>query len=255
MSHHFTGSGRVINFGGIPILDRKAEPPARKPPPESPFILGLDLGQTSDPTALAIIEREPLADKSGAPAKDARGCGLFRHDVVHLERFPLRTSYPEIVAAVKRLAERPELAPPSDHEASRPRLAIDATGVGRAVVDMFLGAGLPTRNVPITITSGEGFRSGSWNNTGVTAWWVAKRELVGAIHAGSQTGRLRTVPTLALAKILETEMRDFKVTITANAHETYNARGDGKHDDILLAVALALWVAENVRPRFSIMFG
>jgi hypothetical protein len=80
-------------------------------------LVGLDLGQASDFTALAVLERRDVAD---GPA--SYGCR-------HLERFHLGTPYPTIVSAVAKMFDSPALlgAP----------LVVDGTGVGRAVVDMF----------------------------------------------------------------------------------------------------------------------
>ena len=81
------------------------------------FILGLDLGQASDPTALAIVERieGPSVEES-------------RLAVRYLKRWPLKTPYPQIVSDVADLVKQPPL--------SRPVLVVDETGVGRAVVDV-----------------------------------------------------------------------------------------------------------------------
>jgi hypothetical protein len=60
------------------------------------YVLGLDLGQTQDFTALAVLERQPLS--AGAAATANRDFALR-----HLRRFPLGTAYTEIVSAVTTL--------------------------------------------------------------------------------------------------------------------------------------------------------
>ncbi len=116
-----------------------------------PFLVGLDLGQSHDPTALVVLEKEPVLDAEGKATRDGRGHELSAYNVVHLERYTLGLSYPEMVEKVAELLRRPAM-----QKAGQPRLAIDATGVGRVVVDQFLGAKLAARVVPITITSGAG---------------------------------------------------------------------------------------------------
>jgi hypothetical protein len=207
------------------------------------FILGLDLGQAQDPTALAILKRSPLRAAEGRPARDALGREQHRSVCVHLERWQLGTSYPAIVEKIKTLTSRPELRTGKE----RPRLAIDATGVGRAVVDVFLAAGLPVQAVPITITPGEGYRKDRWGPGCSLAYWVAKKELVGTIQAGLQTEALKVVPDLGLAETLKAELLNFQVKVTAAANETFNAR-EGAHDDLVLAVALAAWLGEHPLP-------
>jgi hypothetical protein len=56
------------------------------------YILGLDLGQTKDFTALAILEQTGMADSSGFPRPE--------YALRHLRRFPLGTPNTEIMPAV-----------------------------------------------------------------------------------------------------------------------------------------------------------
>ena len=70
-----------------------------------------------------------------------------RLSIRHLERLPLGLDYPAMVDRVSDLVSRPELS----HCTT---LIVDATGVGRPVVDMLRGARLPCRLMPVTITGG-----------------------------------------------------------------------------------------------------
>jgi hypothetical protein len=65
----------------------------------------------------------------------------------YLERVPLGTPYPDIVERVRRTTRAPELA-------GRRHVAVDATGVGRPVVDMLRNAGLGATTLPAIITGG-----------------------------------------------------------------------------------------------------
>lgn len=206
------------------------------------FLIGLDLGQSMDPTALAILDRGSILDDAGNPVRDGRGLAISAYGVLHLERYPLNSAYPVLVEVVKELVSRPAV-----QSRGRPRLAIDATGVGRAVVDQFLGAKMPAEIVPITITSGAGVTRDLWNKTGPICYRVAKLDLVAAVRIGLDAGRLRIAPTLALARTLVSELQTYQVKITHAAHETFNAR-EGAHDDLVLAVALAAWLGENAPP-------
>src|SRR5437762_13335807 len=69
-----------------------------------------------------------------------------------------------MVEHVRRLVTRPELV--------RPTLVVDATGVGRPVVDLLRRAGLPCRLMPVTITAGDKETSDSGT------WRVPKRDLI-----------------------------------------------------------------------------
>ena len=59
-----------------------------------------------------------------------------------------------------------------------------------------------------------------------------------------QSGRLRIGATLPYAATLQKELRDFRVKISKAANETYDAR-EGAHDDLVLSLAVALFVAEH----------
>src|SRR5262245_32263990 len=101
------------------------------------YYFGLDLGQANDYTALAIAERIP----GGGEKKPD-------YQLRHIQRFKLNTPYPQIVETIKGLTERPEF----QREAV---LAVDATGVGAPVVDMFKAAKLPCDLYAIHIHGGD----------------------------------------------------------------------------------------------------
>jgi hypothetical protein len=106
------------------------------------YVIGLDLGQANDPSAVAIIEH----------TYHARGPS---YRVRALHRYRLGTSY---TAIVDDLTTRMLTAP----LARASMLAIDATGVGRPVVDLFKdNRGL--RDVyAITITAGTAVSGGGY---------------------------------------------------------------------------------------------
>ena len=187
------------------------------------YIVGLDLGQAQDYTALAIIE----ASDEEQPTMHLR----------HLQRYPLGTPYPTIVAGVDALMAREELG--ADAE-----LVVDATGVGAAVVDMLYAAGLYF--TPVIITGGDVVHRD--RNT----YRVPKRDLVAAVQTLLQTQRLRFAADMPLVDVLTTELVNFRYKITDAGNDTYGGR-EGTHDDLVLAVALACWKANSTGPllRFA----
>jgi hypothetical protein len=196
------------------------------------YVVGVDLGQAQDFTAIAILERriEPVATH---PARLEA-----RYDLRHLERPALGTRYPAIVAHVLGLLSRPPL-----HRGVP--LVVDKTGVGAAVVDMFTDAGVKPRAV--TITGGDEPNTEDRYNLK-----VPKRDLAGVLVALFQTGRLRIAESLELAPALTTELVNFKVKVNlATGHDSYEAWRESVHDDLVLAVALACWHAEAFPPHFG----
>jgi hypothetical protein len=76
----------------------------------SEFTIGVDLGQSFDPTAIAVVRK--LRQRVGDP--------IFQ--VGHLQRLPLQTPYPGVVSHVRGMLTR--LPEGTD-------LVLDYTGVGR----------------------------------------------------------------------------------------------------------------------------
>lgn len=61
-----------------------------------------------------------------------------------------------------------------------------------------------------------------------------------------QAKRLRIAQALRLSHGLAKELSDFRVKIDPRtAHDTYGAWRDGQHDDLVLALAIAGWTAEQ----------
>jgi hypothetical protein len=145
--------------------------------------------------------------------------------VGHLERVPLGTLYPAIVAHVGRLLTKLP---------GRAELVIDFTGVGRPIFDMFVYSGIYPTGVVITGGNTE-------TRDGMTCY-VPKLTLVSRLQALLQAGRLKIQRELDEAETLVGELRDFRVEFTAAGHLTFNARC-GKHDDLVLALAIAVWRA------------
>jgi hypothetical protein len=119
----------------------------------------------------------------------------------------------------------------------RPTLAIDTTGVGAPVVDMFRRERLNAQLWPIFIHGGDAVISAG------VVYRVPKRELVGVVQVALQTSRLKIAPDTTEAATLVRELQNFQVKINAEtAHDSYGAWREGTHDDLVLAIAMALWV-------------
>jgi hypothetical protein len=186
------------------------------------YVLGADLGQAMDPTALTVLEHTHAFREWERGGRDQFEDTF---DVRHLQRLPLGLSYPSVVQEVARLLARPPLV-------GNCELVIDSTGVGRPVGDLFDVAGLqPTR---VTITAGD---SQSWTDGG---WHVSKTTLISTLDARLHTGELKFAAELTEAGTMAEELRDFRRHVSASGRFQYEARAT-KHDDLVLAVAIALW--------------
>ena len=188
--------------------------------PAPKYTFGLDLGQVKDYTALCVLERHGEGDTAIYHAR-------------HLQRFALGTPYPAIVVAVAEMLQQPSLSK------EKVRLAIDETGVGAPVVDLFRQARLRAVLYPIHITGGA-----SVNQDGDVEY-VPKRNLVSVVQVALQTDQLKVASALPEAQTLVRELQNFQVKITDAANDTYGAWREGTHDDLVLAVAMALYAGKK----------
>jgi hypothetical protein len=184
-----------------------------KLPPDK-YVVGVDLGQSRDPTAICIVRKRPLWD---------------RFEVGYINRMPLGTSYPGVVAHVGRILGRL----PRGTE-----LVIDATGVGKPVFEMFVGNGISPIGVMIT--------AGTSETVDGRMHGVPKLTLISRVQALLHEGRLKIQKDLPEAGVLVRELQDFRVEYSPSGHLTFNARS-GKHDDLVLALAIAVWRAHRDR--------
>ncbi len=192
------------------------------------FIIGVDLGQARDYTAIAILER--IEELTGEAAK-GRWLTQVRFEMPHLERPPLGTSYPAIIARLKDLIAR---LPAYE----RLKIVVDRTGVGRPVVDLMRAAKL--KIIPITITG-----SGKVSGGAFGGYNVPKKELVSNLVIAFQADRLKIARALPEAPVLVEELQNFKLKITTAGNDTYEAWRESDHDDLVLAAAMAAWYGEK----------
>jgi hypothetical protein len=196
----------------------------------SRYIVGVDLGQSADPTAVCVLNAYAEREDPAEPMK-------FYYDVQHLMRLPLGMSYPAIVQDVGVMLQREPL------KSSGAELVIDETGVGRAVGDIFVQQGLKPIRVSITAGDSPGEMSGNARYT------VSKSHLVSALDAKMHTGELRIAKDLRESPALESELKDFRRHVSNAGRYSFSARS-GQHDDLVLAVAIALWRATKKKPSF-----
>jgi hypothetical protein len=203
---------------------------------EKYLFAGLDLGQAKDFSALAIIECVRTITNEGE--KDE----ITALNCIHLQRWQLRTPYPAIVADVVRMINNLD---PFLYPKEKTTLAIDATGVGAPVVDLFKREQIHATLKPIQIVGGANVSE----EFGMTR--VPKRDLVSVVQVGLQNRTFKIASSLPEADILSRELQNFTVKITDSANDVYGAWREGTHDDLVLAVALALWCANRPPLRVS----
>jgi terminase large subunit-like protein len=111
-------------------------------------------------------------------------------------------------------------------------LVLDYTGVGRPVYDLFLAKGMSPYGVSIT--------SGTAVTKDKLHYSVPKLTLISTVQALLHDGRLKIHKDLADVQVLVAELQDFRAEVTDSGYWRFGARA-GKHDDLVLALAIALW--------------
>lgn len=185
------------------------------------FVVGLDLGQANDYSAVAAVERLPngyavpmLARTRGQP-------------------------YPQIVGRVADLLAMPPLV-------GQAELVIDGTGIGRPVLDIFRASGLDPRT--ITITGGQKAQGT------IRHARVPRRDLVNVVLVAMQAGHLTIAQDQPHAATLAYELAELRLKVSAAGNARYEPRS-GSHDDLIIALGMALWSLERtpscLRPAAS----
>jgi len=197
------------------------------------YFIGVDLGQSEDYTALAVVERRETAGEfDGALWAHRRVETLWLR---HLERVQLGTSYPDVVERLVRVAQTEPLA-------GQCTMVVDATGVGRPVVDQLKAAKPGCSILPVLILGVE------WESQDRGCYRVPKKDLVTGLELLLENEHLAVAQGLRQWPALKEEMMEMKVRKTEGGREQFGVTRAGQHDDLVLATALACWAARKVTP-------
>ncbi len=213
-------------------------------------MVGVDLGQQHDYTAISVMERTYIetgelfnADYwlNGKRRYAAREKVRLEYHVRHLERPPLGTSY---VAVVDRVVE---LVKALDGNLI---LAVDHSGVGRPVYDMLRPAlarelkdtAHTVTLCPITKHGGDAVS----RQSGGAGYRTPKRDVINSALVLFQSHRLKIAKGLELRETLVDELLNYRIKIDPKtAHDSYTAYRDYTNDDLVISVALSCWVGER----------
>lgn len=210
------------------------------------FTAGLDLGSATDYSALVIAEHVLRATaERQMMRKTPSGRYEPRHEVmsedehvVHLvKRWPLGTPFSQVLVETAQTLDHPTLR-------AKVHLRSDRTGLGAPIGEMIYR--MRVDREPDPGTSGEPFGHDSPSGIVTTAGrepglgTVPKRDLVTNVERLLQRGLLTLPEALPLREELEAELKAFEVRITNAGNATFEA-SSGQHDDMVLALAYALY--------------
>jgi len=200
------------------------------------FFVGVDLGQRRDFTAIAVVERITPVKRGFdhllwmATEETAADEWVVRH----AERIRLGTPYTDVVRRVVEVARRVT-------QGGECRLVVDATGVGMPVVDMLRAAGPGCGMEAVVLTGGQS------DHFDGRVWRAPKLDLLARLQTLLEGKRLRIARGAREARTLVRELLDVRVKRQRNGRVRVGAEGVGEHDDLVLAVALAVWPGRKGR--------
>jgi len=186
--------------------------------------IGVDIGQRVDPTAIAVVEREQRSEQS-EEADDRR---VWHHTVRYLARLPLGTSYPDVARRLVTLVQGVR-----ERTGTRPTLYLDATGVGKPVVDVLGDYRVQATLIATYFTHGDRRLQGDDRSI-----ILGKAYLVSRLQALFQEVRLHLPRGHPEAETLTRELLDYEIRVDKNANDTYGAFRVGTHDDLVTALGL-----------------
>ena len=164
-----------------------------------------------------------------------------------VERLPLRTPYPKVVerlASIYSQLEPPYVAGIDDrilaaygkarpHERRVRDVLVDATGVGKPVVDLIREKGV--RCTAVSLTGGE---KATVRGDELS---LAKELLVSRLQVLLQQRRIHLPSKMAEAQALTEELLNYEIKVTSNANLQMGVFKTGAHDDLATALGLACW--------------
>lgn len=194
------------------------------------LVIGVDIGQKRDPTAVCVAETEE---------RRIDGRAEVHFLIRHMERLPLGTPYPNVARRTGQIISKLK-----QKTGSEPRLYVDATGVGQPIVDLLDERGV--RAVACYFNHGDRRIEKSGNEI-----IIGKALLVSRLQALIQSQRLH-LPGTPEAGVLFEELLNFEIRVDEKANDTYGAFRVGTHDDLVTALGLAVQIDHPISRGYAV---
>lgn len=200
--------------------------------PTGHVTIGVDVGQKSDPTAIAVVQLEAQRRQSFATDWE------WLHKVMFLRRIPLGTNYVDVADLVRQVVDGVR----NRTESAVPTLFLDATGVGTPIVDALRRARVEASLQPVYFTHGDRRVLRLDKHSHVPYVSLGKAWLVSRLQTLLQQRRILLPPSLTEADVLKDELLNYEIRVDENANDRYGAFKVGKHDDLVTALGLAVQI-------------
>jgi hypothetical protein len=185
------------------------------------WCVGVDLGQSHDPSAAIVIDRQRQL-----------------LDIVYASRLPLNLSYEAQLDRIQSVIDRLGTIHGNTELSGGAMVAFDSTGLGRPVTEL-AAKQFRCPVIGITITGGR------TANTQFTRWTAPKVDLVDTTTVALQQHRLHASPQLSDLDQLLDELKGYSYDQAATGTTFGNDSRTG-HDDLVVALLLAVYLASRI---------
>ncbi len=203
------------------------------PYPYQAFFVGVDIGQRHDFTAIAILELLTVfTNEVDRVTYERKTKSHFR--LRHIDRIPLNTEFESIVDYLVRLVSRQDLT-------DRANVIIDATGVGAPIYEMFYKRRAAREALRVVITGADE----AHKEHGRPHWTVPRRDLLYGVENLLRNRQLDIATDSPHSKTLARELSLIERNFSQSGREILESSRSTAHDDLVFALALAVWRARR----------
>ncbi|WP_031497848.1 hypothetical protein [Bryobacter aggregatus] len=221
-------------------------------------ILGLDLGQTQDPTAAALLLD---MEQTVSPYSwiDSTHRTTRRWQLASTRLWPLETAYTQVAIDLKRICRRIQ----RQYPATPLILLCDATGIGRPTLEMIHkelqspGEASPARIEGIVFTGGATVSESRHPALPVNLFHVPRLDLIQTLLQAIESRQLQAAPGLEDAARLATQLKSLRYTESRSTGQTgievhkSAAHPETANADLVMALAMATWRMKTLAPSSS----
>ncbi len=219
-------------------------------------IFGLDLGQSEDPSALALVCN---IEQIHSPHNwiDSTHPVTQTWQLIATKVFPLGTAYTSIATQTRQAIERFKLQYPT----APVTLSADATGIGRPALEIIYQEltskpGQPQARLEgIVFTAAGQHTKTSHPTLPVDLFHVPKLDMIENLVQSMESGRLQANPELQHQQTLEAQLKSLRyATSRQTGHTTIQVAGDAANPqianaDLVMALAMATWRMKTLYPQ------
>jgi hypothetical protein len=193
------------------------------------YYVGCDLGKKRDPSTLAVIEASHFSGKA-------------MYLVSFLKRFNLSMLYTDISNKLAAMDKQLKAIAAAQGKEAIITYILDSTGIGGPITET-VAKQLPYAKIlKVYITGGI---STTTAQDDPYEYHVPKGQLISGLMAAFDSSTIYMSKQSKEINAILDELANFEIHISEAGRDAYNA-APSKHDDLVIALALAVWAADQM---------